>query len=216
VPSLISVWSTAPLLLNNSLGPFDSDPSVAARVRVFDASIEQLLWPEKREHDSVLGDKVPGTIDRTTQRSEVTIPAGYVPEALRAGGDIALGPIPKDVPVGLLANLRLRAESDDPAVVAKHAADLAELVLKLKLDLLSAAANPNASDEDLRARFANLEPTMLRLSKCPDFVVNRGHYFGTAQFNQQDALSADEKAFGREPELSDDDKHALIAFLKTF
>jgi hypothetical protein len=89
-------------------------------------------------------------------------------------------------------------------------------VLKLKLDLLSAVANPNASDEELRAKFANLEPTMLRLSKCPDFVVNRGHYFGTAQFNQQDALSADEKAFGREPELSDDDKHALIAFLKTF
>jgi hypothetical protein len=216
VPSLISLWSTAPFLLNNSVGPFSSDPSVAARMKVFDASIEQMLWPEKRVHDSILGDKVPGTIDRTTQRSEVTIPAGYAPEALRPVGDIVLGPIPKDVPVGLLANLRLRAESDDPAVVAKHAADLAELVLKLKLDLVSAAANPNASDEELRAKFANLEPTMLRLSKCPDFVVNRGHYFGTAQFNQQDALSADEKAFGREPELSDEDKHALIAFLKTF
>ena len=25
------------------------------------------------------------------------------------------------------------------------------------------------------------------LSKCPDFVVNRGHYFGTAQFNRQEA-----------------------------
>jgi hypothetical protein len=104
VPSLISVWSTAPFLLNNSVGgPFSSDPSVAARMKLFDASIEQMLWPEKREHDSILGDKVPGTIDRTTQRSEVTIPAGYVPEALRAGGDIALGPIPKDVPVGLLS-----------------------------------------------------------------------------------------------------------------
>ena len=44
---------------------------------------------------------------------------------------------------------------------------------------------------------------MLELSKCPDFVVNRGHYFGTAEFNQQDGLSADEKAFGKEPELSD-------------
>ena len=28
-------------------------------------SIEQLLWPEKRQSDSVLGNKVPGTIDRT-------------------------------------------------------------------------------------------------------------------------------------------------------
>ena len=44
---------------------------------------------------------------------------------------------------------------------------------------------------------------MLELSKCPDFVVNRGHYFGTAQLNE-------------EPPLSDEDKRALIEFLKTF
>jgi hypothetical protein len=44
---------------------------------------------------------------------------------------------------------------------------------------------------------------MLKLSKCPDFVVNRGHYFGTN-------LSPDGSA------LSDDDKRALIEFLKTF
>jgi len=56
----------------------------------------------------------------------------------------------------------------------------------------------------------------MALSKCKDFVVNRGHYFGTAEFNRQDGLSADEKAFGTEPELSDQDKRALIAFLKTF
>ena len=44
---------------------------------------------------------------------------------------------------------------------------------------------------------------MLELSKCPDFVVNRGHYFGTGKV-------------GSEPALSDDDKRALIEFLKTF
>ena len=48
------------------------------------------------------------------------------------------------------------------------------------------------------------------------FVVNRGHYFGSGQFNDQAGLSKDEQSFGKEPELSDDDKHALIAFLKTF
>ena len=54
------------------------------------------------------------------------------------------------------------------------------------------------------------------LLKCPDFVVNRGHYFGTDEFNTTDGLSDDEKAFGAEPPLSDDDKRALIAYLKTF
>jgi hypothetical protein len=229
VPSLISLWSTAPFLLNNSVGPFDPDPSVSARMKVFDASIEQMLWPDKRERDSILGRKVAGTIDRTTERSQITIPAGFVPEALQplqgtlhrwlpwlvdAGGDVVLGPIPKDVPIGLLANLRLRAESDDLAVQAAHLKDLSEVLLKLKLDLATAPAG--ASDQLLHEKFANLRTPMMKLSKCPDFVVNRGHYFGTAEFNQQDGLSSDEKAFGQEPVLSDDDKHALIAFLKTF
>ena len=49
-------------------------------------------------------------------------------------------------------------------------------------------------------------PDLLNVSKCADFVVNKGHYFGTGY------LPASEG----EPGLSDDDKKALIAFLKTF
>ena len=123
-----------------------------------------------------------------------------------------LGPIPKGVPVALISNLKLRPEAGDP--VLAHAGNTVELVAKLQADLLTAPAN--ASDDELIARFANLKQPMLALSKCPDFVVNRGHYFGTAEFNRQDGLSADEKAFGREPELSDEDKRALVSFLKTF
>ena len=55
---------------------------------------------------------------------------------------------------------------------------------------------------DARA-FAPLAPRLLAMSKCPDFVVDRGHYFGT-------------NAFTEEPGLSDEDKRALIEFLKTF
>jgi hypothetical protein len=228
VPSLISLWSSGPYLLNNSVGPFDVDPSVEARMKVFEASIEQMLWPEKREHDSELGTKVPGTIDRTTERSHLSIPVGYLPDALQPwqkklhdwlpfvseGGDLLLGPIPKGMPVGALANLKLRSESDVASEKTQHLKDVAELVLKLKADLLTAPAG--ASDADLRKHFADLRGPLLKLSKCPDLVVNKGHYFGTAEFNKQDGLTADEKAFGKEPELSDEDRYALIAFLKTF
>ena len=69
-----------------------------------------------------------------------------------------------------------------------------------KADLLRLPTT--ASDEELRQVFSNLAEPMLELSKCPDFVVNRGHYFGTGL--------ADEAA------LSDDDKRALIEFIKTF
>jgi hypothetical protein len=89
----------------------------------------------------------------------------------------------------------------------------ADFIVKLNADLKAA---PNATDDQLLEKFANLKKPLIELSKCPDLVVNRGHYFGTAQFNDQDGLTQDEREFGQEPVLSDDDKHALIAFLKTF
>lgn len=73
-----------------------------------------------------------------------------------------------------------------------------------------------ANDKELLAWLKNLREPLLNLSKCPDFVVNRGHYFGTAKFNETEGLSEDEKSFGPEPALSDNDKRALIEFIKTF
>ena len=216
VPSLTSVWSTAPFLLNNTVGPFDTDPSVDARMRVFQASIEQMLWPEKRDKDPILGDAVPGVIDRTTTRSWVTIPAAYVPEILRPAeglidralpqlfddaGNITIGPIPAGVPVNLLANIQLLSESNNIVDQIHHVQKVLALLGALAADLK--AAPPNVTDADLRQKFSNLAKPMLALSKCPDFVVNKGHYFGTGKIPG-------------EPGLSDDDKRALITFLKTF
>jgi hypothetical protein len=61
-----------------------------------------------------------------------------------------------------------------------------------------------------------VQPDDFRRGIERDFIVNKGHYFGTAQFNDQQDLSDDEKGFGQEPVLSDDDKRALIELLKTF
>ena len=209
--SLISLWSTAPFLLNNAVGKFNSSPSMAARMDSFQDSIEQMLWPEKRAKDSVLGDKIPGMMDRTTTRSYLRIAPGYVPDnlkglvstgkrilpALFGDGGVEIGPIPPGTPIGLLANLSVLAEDSDPVA---HDAKLLEVALKLKHDLESLPAN--ASDDDARKVFMNLVQPLMDLSKCPDYIVNRGHYFGTSMFKQ-------------EPGLSDDDKRALIEFLKT-
>ena len=214
-PSLISVWSTAPFLLNNSVGKFNPSPSVEARMDSFQDSIEKMLWPEKREKDSVLGDKVPGTIDRTTDRSYLRVPNGYLPDFLQAlhgplaryvpwlfGEDgIEIGPIPKGTPVGLLANLNVVPETHDPIQRAAYQKRVLDLLLKAKHDLKGLPAG--ASDEEVAKAFADLQQPLMELSKCPDLVVNRGHYFGTSYFPG-------------EPPLSDDDKRALIEFLKTF
>jgi hypothetical protein len=209
VPSLISIWSTAPFLLNNSVGPFDPSPSVQARMGSFEKSIGMMLWPERRDKDALLANKIPGKIDRTTATSYLRIPAGYLPDFVRNSQDIAqlivpslfdgqggleIGPIPKGTPVDLLANLQLVAETNDPAARLRHDGRLVGLLVRAIHDLKSLPAN--ATDAQGRAVFANLVEPLYALSKCPDYIANRGHYFGTR--------------------LSDADKNALISFLKEF
>ena len=180
-PSLISVWSTAPFLLNNSLGRFDPSPSVEARMRSFQDSIEQLLWPEKREKDRVLGDKVPG-VDRPHDDDERDPRAGRLrarpaPAAARPGGPrlpqaastragIRIGPIPEGTPVNLLANVNLLPPPGaSPAERLQHDKDVLELVLKVKKDLIAVPAN--ATNEQAKAAFANLVDPLLRFSSVP-------------------------------------------------
>jgi hypothetical protein len=209
VPTLIGLWSTAPFLLNNSIGTFNPSPSVAARMASFNDSISQMLWPERRQKDAVLGSAVPGVIDRTTESSYLRIPAGYLPDFVRRSetitrlivpslfdgqGGLQIGPIPKGTPVDLLANLQVVAETDSPAQRAAHDAKLLGLLIRAASDLK--ALPPGATDARARQVFANLAQPLFELSKCPDYVVNRGHYFGAR--------------------LGDADKRALIAFLKTF
>jgi hypothetical protein len=116
---------------------------------------------------------------------------------------VEVGPIPVGTPVNLLANLSLISESGDTTDKFEQAKKVLALLLKIKHDLKSLPKG--ASDEEARKVFANLAGPLLELNKCPDFVVNRGHYFGTSYFKEKD-----------EPGLSDDDKWALIEFLKTF
>jgi hypothetical protein len=219
-PSLVSLWSTSPFLLNNSVGKFDSNPSVESRMKSFDIAIRQMLWPETRDKDPLIGSKVPGPskIDRTSAKSFVKIPLGFLPNVLadfvsldklflrwaKDSEGLKLGPIPEGTPVGLLSNLNF-----DPGehLSLKDRLKRDKLVLELasraKSDLKAAQ---NLSDDQLQKNFENLVDPLLALSKCPDFIVNRGHYFGTNMLDPKEG----------ETGLSDDDKEALIAFLKTF
>ncbi len=206
-PSLISLWSSAPFLLNNSVGDFYWSGSVEDRMKSFDSGIEQLLWPEKRRGERMYvtasGKAHPGTIDVTSATSYLRVPKGYLPDFLQplvgplsyaqpwlfSEGGIELGPIPKGTPINLLSNIDLEQKGKVLEVLTKATHDLKSLPR-------------GATDEEARKAFANLVEPLLAVSKCPDFVVNRGHYFGTDYFSEERALS-------------DPDKRALIAFLKT-
>jgi hypothetical protein len=240
--SLVSVWSTAPYLLNNTVGKFDPNapsegagrqhytpsPSVEVRLAAFEDGIRKMLWPEKREKDPIFKTDEPGVgfIDRTTTRSFINIPVGFIPDGFRGLLDftvrlfpfvysekdrrVTIGPIPKGTPVGLIASLDMLGDAtDNEADRAKRRARVLALVIKAKHDLRELGSNP--TDEQAQAKFQNLAPEFMALSKCPDFVANKGHYFGTEYFNRPPFPEN-----VREPGLSDADKEALIAFLKTF
>lgn len=210
-PSLVSVWSTAPFFVNNALGSFDGRGTVEGRLASFDDSIHQLLWPETRKGNGEFvtrsGKKAPGWIDRTTATSRLKVSSGFLPDVLQplvsplsrwwpnvfGDGGVDLGPIPEGTPVNLLSNIDLSEKSK-----------LKKLIFPIIKDLKSLPKD--ATDEDAKKAFKNLVQPLIDVSKCPDFVVNRGHYFGT------DYLPAAES----ETPLTDADKAALIEFLKTF
>jgi len=215
-PSLISLWSTAPYLLNNTVGDFSEDPSIETRVRLFRIGMDQMLWPEKRKSDALLGAKGVGLIERTTDTSWVKLPAGFVPGVLAAlsgpvnwllpgsfdaQGNLRLGPIPKGTPVGLLGNFDPLPQRPGFFAGVARAWTLLRLALRLRHDI--AAMPANVDDATAAKILTPLGRELYALSVCPDYVVNRGHYFGTDLFPE-------------EPGLSDADKNALIAFLKTF
>ena len=211
--SLVSAWSTAPFLQNNTVGPFEWSPSVEARMRSFQRSIEQMLWPERRDKDPLFANENGpgvGVIDRLTVDSYIDVPEGYIPVALRgfvglsrrlfpfiggSGYSVKIGPFPKGMPVGLMTNLDLLGDELPPAERQAHKKKL--------LTLLKHAKAALKEEKDLSAVIARLVDDMLDVSKCKDLVVNKGHYFGTDYFTE-------------EPGLIDSDKIALIDFLKTF
>ncbi len=211
--SLVSLWSTAPFLQNNTVGHFEWSPAVDARMRSFQDSIEQMLWPEKRDKDALFANENGpgvGVIDRITVDSYLDVSEGYIPDYLRPfvnvgrrlfpfitgnGYSVKVGPFPKGMPVGLITNMDLLGSELSATEREEHKKQILSLLNRTKAEL--------RSHKDLPTILGDLVDDMLAVSKCKDFVVNKGHYFGTSYFAE-------------EPGLSDDDKRALIAYLKTF
>jgi hypothetical protein len=184
-PSLVCLWSSAPFFHNNSLGKFTGDPSVRGRMDAFNDAVEKLLWPEKR-----LGVE---SIWRTTEECHLQLQLAVIPEPLKAllkphvdpDGYLRIGPIPAGTPINLLANVNPEA---DPAKLLALVLKLNEVFARIKLEHMDSDATNALMAQDLG-------PALLAVSKCPDLVEDRGHTFGST--------------------LPDDDKRALIEFLKT-
>jgi hypothetical protein len=181
-------------------------------MKVFQASIEQMLWPERRRNDELFtGLKIEGPgigwIQRTTTDSFIRVPEGYLPDGLRPllgigrrlfpflfrNGEVSIGPIPKGTPVSLVTSMDLLGADKQGEERQQHREQLLRLLKQIKAELKR--GNNAFADR-------NVLETMLAMSNCPDFVINKGHYFGTNLFTE-------------EPGLNDAEKRDLIGFLKT-
>ncbi len=178
-PSLVSIWSSAPLLHNNALGLYNGDPSVAGRMQAFQDAIEKMLWPEKR-----LGK---ASIWRTENECYLHLRKEFLPKTVQRLADkdgyLKIGPVPKGTPINLLGNLEPRP------------GEMVGLIAKLGKAFAVIHAR-NLSGDAANAELLKTVPDLLAANKCPDFIEDKGHYFGT--------------------ELPDEEKLALIEYLKTF
>jgi hypothetical protein len=102
-----------------------------------------------------------------------------------ARGDLRVGPIPAGTPVNLLMNINPEAPRED---LIRAVAAATRAVLTIRKEEAEGAKALEIFQEQAGA-------PLLRASKCPDFVLDRGHWFGEA--------------------LSDVEKYQLKAFLKT-
>lgn len=206
-PTLVSIWATAPYLHHNVVGKHVHGVSVDERMEAFNDGITKMLWPEKRSGAAGNKDGAEGqstSLWLTTEESWLKVPDSYLHGPLRrvlrknmetdpvtGAKYFAFGPIPKGTPVNLLANTNLELGG------LRKAGDLARLLLDT-VKVMKAIRSEGLTGDAATKRWleSNVVKELYALNSCPDFIEDKGHYFGT--------------------DLPDADKHALIEFIKTF
>lgn len=145
--------------------------------------MEKLLSPEKRAGTN--------SILRTTAESWIEVPVSYLPqETAKFSSDsyLRIGPIPQNTPVNLLASADLDFSNPRNGDRLKLIAEVQAELFRIKVEKLNL--------EQVQQELLKLGPDLLKINKCPDFIEDRGHYYGTS--------------------LSDADRQALVEFMKTF
>ncbi len=127
------------------------------------------------------------SIWRTQNECNLHLRKEFVPKPLRAFADRDGWLRLGPVPKGTPINLLANLE---PAF-----SQLAALTGKLSQSLVAIHAK-NLSPEEARDQLIKAVPQLLAANKCPDFIEDEGHYFGA--------------------DLPDEDKRALIEYMKTF
>jgi hypothetical protein len=203
-----------------STDPYDPNmPCTENRIHAFETGIRALLDPSLRRKDDRTTEPVPGYIYRSSAPSCLVIPPGFAPDLVRdwagllhklapwaitAEGGVEVGPFPEGFPINALVNIKLLPDNDDPDMAGTlwRMARATPTLLATFKDLGGQCAPEHLADPGVAQhaetvmREHGTVDALVGLSKCPDYVVNKGHDFGAP--------------------LSEGDRAALIAYLKRF
>jgi hypothetical protein len=220
--ALVSIWATAPLLHNNSVGTFSDDPSVRGRVAGFNDAVHKLLYPQDRDglksikrattrtylniRLAVLGGAALEKI-RAFKPKLPDVPGFKLPEIFRFVEDESLKAIPgireldrvsiriaipQGTPINLLANINVSDPEKRIPMV------LAYLTYAWQTDIAAEVSKVPVVGKELAKVAQKLASEgmneLLKLSEYPDLVEDHGHEYGA--------------------DLSDSDKTALVEYLK--
>ena len=180
-PTLVSIWATAPYLHNNSVGEYNADPSIAGRMTAYEDGMSKLLWPERR--DGIRSVKV--TTENSTLPDLFPLLKNLEPELAAFDFNPALLRIPKGTPLNLLTNINPR---DAKSILQAYIDGVLDGRPKTEFNQLRTINHSKGQ--------AAMVKKMLEVSTCPDFIEDKGHYYGH--------------------QLSDADKRALIEYMKYF
>jgi hypothetical protein len=186
-PSLVSIWATAPYLHNNSVGTFNGDPSVAGRMAAFEDGMSKLLWPQRR-----LGVR---SIKVTSE--DCRLPDLF--DVLESEFQRAKLPPLLPVPEMRLDLLRVSQGTPINLIANLHPKDIRAVLEAYLEGCLDGQPRERVSfllrvNHELGHQ--RMLQKLLELNPCPDFIEDKGHTYGR--------------------DLTDDDKRALIQFIKTF
>ena len=110
------------------------------------------------------------------------------------GDFLSIGPIPAGIPINMISNLNLQ---ENKLNVANALRVLVGTIIKIRVQKMG-------GDQATAFFMKEATGTLLKISKCNDFVVNRGHYFGTKYAPNRQTAGV----------MTAEDKVALIEFLK--
>jgi hypothetical protein len=180
-PTLVSIWATAPYLHNNSVGEYNGDPSIAGRMAAYEDGMSKLLWPERRQGLASIkvtteDSKLPDLFPLLKTRDPELAAFDFDPELLR---------VPKGTPINLITNVHPK---DAKSVLMAYVNGVLDGQPKEEFNKLQTINRGKGQAAMLKR--------LLEVSTCPDFIEDKGHYYGH--------------------HISYEDKRALIKYVKYF